>query len=138
MFQNLPDQIRYETKKRFWYDLNMVKSLQQLQDYYVNQGLAGERLREALENDQKYQRFLEERKSKLQAVNQIPEEDAKKYLFVTDKDYKTIGKIYELEKRSLSTADKGLVEFKRTQLELDWRSPILDKLDVLLGKYKEV
>ncbi|OGL38781.1 hypothetical protein A3J32_00655 [Candidatus Saccharibacteria bacterium RIFCSPLOWO2_02_FULL_46_7] len=73
MFQNLPDQIRYETKKRFWYDLNMVKSLQQLQDYYVNQGLAGERLREALENDQKYQRFLEERKSKLQAVNQIPE-----------------------------------------------------------------
>jgi len=37
---------------------------------------------------------------------------------------------------NLSAADKEILEFIRTQLELDWRSPILTKLDKLLKKYQ--
>lgn len=113
----------------------MAKSLQQVQDYYVNQGLNGDKLREALENDREYQKLLKERKSKLQVKNEVSLEEANQYVLVTDTDYVILGKIHQLEKQNLSATDIEFVWFIRTQLELDWRSPILVKLDELLSKY---
>ena len=36
----------------------MTKSLQQIEDYYLSQGLNGEDLRKALENDPEFQKML--------------------------------------------------------------------------------
>ncbi|MBI2589223.1 hypothetical protein HYW35_03440 [Candidatus Saccharibacteria bacterium] len=114
----------------------MSKSLQQVQNYYVNQGLSGDKLREALENDREYQKLLKERKSKLQASNEVSSEEANQYVLAADTDYEILSKIHQLEKQNLSATDKEFVRFIRTQLEFDWRSPILVKLDELLSKYK--
>lgn len=47
-----------------------------------------------------------------------------------------LGKIYQLEKKKLSAEDKKFVTFLCTQLERDWRAPIIQALDDLLSKYK--
>ena len=41
----------------------MAKTLQQIDDYYLSQGLKGEALRSALENDTEHQKLLKERKA---------------------------------------------------------------------------
>lgn len=60
--------------------------------------------------------------------------DGKKYLLPTDADVKILNKCNELEKLPLSKNDRELVEFIKTQLEKDWRTPLLNKLDFLLEK----
>jgi|SRR3989344_4603436 len=114
----------------------MGKSLQEIEDYYVNQGLVGAELRQAIENDGGYKELLARKKSKLKQRVHISDDEAKKYVLSTDADYEILAKIRELEMENLSAADKETVEFISTQLELDWRSPILAKLDKLLKKYK--
>ena len=114
----------------------MSKSLQEIEDYYVDQGLVGAELRQAIENDGTYKKLLARRKSKLKQRVHITNDEAKKYVLSTATDYKILTKIHELEMENLSAADKEIVEFIRTQLKLDWRSPILAKLDKLLKKYK--
>jgi len=61
----------------------------------------------------------------------------KKYLLPTDADVQILNKCTELEKLDLSRDDRELVEFIKTQLEKDWRTPLLNKLDVLLKKYRK-
>jgi hypothetical protein len=63
-------------------------------------------------------------------------EDKKKYLLLKDQDYEILEKIYKLEKKELSFEDKKMVKFLRTQLERDWRTPLVKFLDQLLKKYK--
>lgn len=66
----------------------------------------------------------------------ITARDKKRYVLSTDEDWEILGKIYQLEKKKLSTEDKKFVTFLRTQLERDWRTPILRALDDLLSKYE--
>ena len=61
----------------------------------------------------------------------------KKYLLPTDDDVKILNKCNELETLNLSKDDRELVEFIKTQLEKDWRTPLLEKLGTLLKKYKK-
>lgn len=63
------------------------------------------------------------------------EEEKKKYVLKTEQDYDILRKIKQLEKKKLSNADKELVTFLRTQLEEDWRTPMIKQLDELLKKY---
>lgn len=119
------------------YDLVMDNDLQRREDHYVNLGLTGDRLRHALENDKEYQVILKNRLEKLKQQAQVATEEVKRYVLSTDKDYIIIDKIHKLENQRLSDADKEIVELIRTQLELDWRSPIILRLDGLLDKYKK-
>ena len=66
----------------------------------------------------------------------VKPEDKKKYLLLEDQDYEILEKIYKLEKKQLSSEDKKLVKLLRTQLERDWRTPLVKFLDRLLKKYK--
>jgi hypothetical protein len=45
-----------------------------------------------------------------------------------------LSKIKELEKKNLDKKDKEIIELIRTQLKLDWRTPLIDYLDNLLIK----
>ncbi|MBI3335805.1 MAG: Type 1 glutamine amidotransferase-like domain-containing protein [Candidatus Portnoybacteria bacterium] len=66
----------------------------------------------------------------------ITTKDKKRYVLSTDEDWEILGKIYQLEKKKLSTEDKKFVTFIRTQLERDWRTPILQALENLLSRYE--
>ncbi|HCM51739.1 TPA: hypothetical protein DIS56_01245 [Candidatus Saccharibacteria bacterium] len=79
---------------------------------------------------------MTERKTRLKQRGHISDDEAKKYVLSTYTDYEILAKIHQLEKQNLSPGDKEFVEFIKTQLELDWRSPILAKLHELLDKYK--
>lgn len=73
-----------------------------------------------------------------EALNKIASpEEKKRYILSEEKDYMILEKIHELETKNLSTEDKKLVKFIRTQLEKEWRTPIIKFLDKLLGKYKK-
>ena len=67
----------------------------------------------------------------------IPDKDKKKYVLAERRDYIILDKIYQLEKKGLSKEDKKLVKFIRTQLERNWRRPIIKFLDQLLKKYRK-
>lgn len=113
------------------------KSLQEIEDFYVNQGLTGDELRKAIENDKNYQEILRERRARLTKKFEITKEEQEEYVLSTDQDYEILGKIHQLEKLPLSSGDKRLVNFIRTQLEADWRAPIFEVLNGLSKKYQK-
>lgn len=113
----------------------MAKSLQQIEDYYLSQGLKGEVLRKALENDREYQNLLKERKAVIRNKYGITEEEEEQYLLPNEEDYQILSIIKELESKNLSDSDKEIVEFIKSQLRIDWREPLLEKLKQLLQKY---
>ncbi len=60
--------------------------------------------------------------------------DKKKVVMDEPRDYQILEKIYQLEKRKLTRGQKELVVFLKTQLEDDWRAPLLEYLDKLLKR----
>lgn len=114
----------------------MKKSLQTIEDYYIRKGLRGDDLRRALELDSEYRKILAERKSRLSKKFKIPKRDLKRFLLSTDADYEILGKIYSLKQEKLTVQDKEAVELMESQLELDWRKPLMKKLSRLLKKYR--
>ncbi|OGE44517.1 hypothetical protein A3B45_05200 [Candidatus Daviesbacteria bacterium RIFCSPLOWO2_01_FULL_39_12] len=113
----------------------MAKSLQQIDDYYLSQGLKGEALRSALENDSEYQRLLKERKAVINNKYGITEEEEKEYLLPNEEDYEILSIVKTLKNENLSETDIEIVELIKTQLQDDWRGPLLEKLKKLLQKY---
>lgn len=113
----------------------MAKSLQQIEDYYLSQGLKGKALRNALENDTEFQKLLKQRGASIRNRYGITEEEEKEYLLPNEEDYKTLSIVKTLENKNLSDFDKEMVELVRTQLKADWRTPLIDKLEQLLQKY---
>lgn len=113
----------------------MTNSLQQIEDYYISQGLKGEALRTALENDARYQALLKERKAKIRNKYDITEEEEKEYLLPNEDDYKILSTVKELESKNLSDHDKEIVELIKTQLRDNWREPLFMKLKQLTEKY---
>ena len=109
-----------------------MNSLQKIQDFYESQGLKSGKLRKALEEDKEYQRILSERKASLRAKLKISKTEERKYVLSTDDDYEILSKIKQLEKSKLPKNDKEFVTFIKTQLEQDWRKPLLKRLNRLL------
>lgn len=64
--------------------------------------------------------------------------DSEKYVLKDPIDFVILSKIYELEAKNLTETDKIFITLIRTQLEHDWRTPLLSFLDELLKKYKDV
>ncbi len=62
--------------------------------------------------------------------------DKKRYALKEIRDYKILEKIYKLEKFKLTREDKKILNLIRTQLEHDWRKPLIKLLDELIKKYK--
>jgi len=67
----------------------------------------------------------------------LTKQEKRKYVLADKQDYEILAKIHQLEKLSLSTEDKEFINFIRTQLEKDWRTPILEILNKLLKKYQK-
>ena len=112
------------------------KTLQSIIDSYYERGLRGDELREALNKDLEYQHILSERKAKISKQFSILDEDLEKYVLSVDEDWEILSKIYELESKNLSAQDRELIKFIRSQLEHDWRKPLMEKLNNLLDHYR--
>lgn len=112
------------------------KSLQEIEDFYVDLGYSGDELRKVLEKDEEYQNLLKERKQKLTKLFKVTSAEKKKYVLSTDADFKILSKCKQLEKEKLTREDRILVNFIKTQLEDDWRKPLIKTLNHLLKKYK--
>lgn len=110
------------------------KSLQAISDYYSNKGLFGKKLQKALERDQEYQRILLTRRQKLKKRFALKKGEAEKYVLSTDEDYQILWLIHQLERKKLSPLERRLVEFARTQLEREWRKPLIKFLKDLLAE----
>jgi len=67
----------------------------------------------------------------------INKKDKKRYVLAEERDYIILGKIYQLEKCKLSLAEKKIINLVRTQLERDWRKPLIEFLDGMAKKYKK-
>jgi len=112
--------------------------LQQIEDFYKNQGYSGDKLRKILSKDQEWLKFLKEREKKLTKKISLTQLEKKKYVMSTDEDYKILGKIEQLEKLKLTKDEKFLVELIRTQLEHDWRKPLIRTVNKILRKHSKV
>ncbi len=113
----------------------MKKSLQETQDFYENLGYSGDRLRKALLKDKDYFTILNERKKKLAKEIGVTKSENRKYVLSTDLDYQILGKIKLLESKKLDKEDTLFVKFIRSQLEREWRKPLLKMLEKLQSKY---
>lgn len=65
----------------------------------------------------------------------IKEEDRKRYVLAEKRDFEILEKIYKLKEHDLSKEDKEIIELIRTQLEKDWRKPLMQFLNKLIKKY---
>jgi len=113
----------------------MKKSLQEIEDRYVSRGFRGAKLKAAIEKDEEYRLLLEERKKKIKKSIPVSEKDKKQYVLSTDSDMEILGKVYMLEKKKLSNGESKLLVLIKSQLKLDWRTPLIRQLDWLLKKY---
>lgn len=113
----------------------MTRTLTQIEDYYLNQRLKGETLRNALEADKEYQRLLKIRKSIVRNKYNVTEEEEKVYLLPNEDDYEILSIVKTLEGKNLADHDREIIELVRSQLTDDWREPLLKKLEQLLQKY---
>lgn len=114
----------------------MKTSLQQIEDDYINLGYRGKKLRQVLESDSEYQKLLRERKQKLTKAFETTKAETERYVLSTDADFEILAKCKQLEKLNLTDEDRELVELIKTQLEDDWRKPLVMSLNRLLEKYK--
>lgn len=78
--------------------------------------------------------MTEEERNKLRGKYGIKPEEEAGYVMADERDYAILAKIKELETKDLNEEDRKIVAFCRTQLEDDWRKPILEKLGELSGR----
>jgi len=113
------------------------QSLMEIEDFYIQRGYSGERLQKALKEDKEYQKLFMERKKKLSKQTKATFLEKKKYVLSTDTDFEILSKCKQLQKYKLMTTDKALVELIKSQLEDDWRKPLIQALNRLQRKYRK-
>ena len=86
------------------------KSLQQIEDFYIDLGCKGDKLRRALEKDKEYQNLLKERKRKLTKQFNATQAEKKKYVLSTNTDFEILAKCKKLEKLKLTKEDRFLIK----------------------------
>ncbi|MBI4020179.1 MAG: hypothetical protein HY367_02505 [Candidatus Aenigmarchaeota archaeon] len=116
----------------------MKKSLRQIEDRYVRKGFSGARLRRALEKDKEYANLLSRKRSRIPRKAKVSKADRKRYVLSTSKDHGILRMVCELENYELSDFDRDMIDLIRTQLEHDWRTPLMKLLQRLHKKYKSV
>ena len=113
----------------------MRKTMQQIEDGYTKLGFRGQKLRQALEIDKEYQGLLKQRKKRLTRYYKINDLEKTQYVLSTDTDFEILEKCKRLEKLNLDSKDRKLVKLIKTQLENDWRNPLVRTLNQLIEKY---
>ena len=61
--------------------------------------------------------------------------EKKKYVLSKEADFEILAKCKKLEKLKLLEKDRFLIKFIKTQLEADWRKPLLKELNHIYKKY---
>ena len=61
----------------------------------------------------------------------ITKKEKQHYLMPEKRDFKILTLIHELEETDLSDQEEFLISWTRTQLEKDWRDPLLNILKLL-------
>lgn len=117
--------------------MKKVNSLDDLVGFYIKLGYNGFELKKMLEKDNRYEILLRKRQKDLTKKFGIKKTEMKSYVLLTDKDVSILKICKDLEKLKLSKEDKALVKLIKTQLEEDWRKPLINRLDLLLRKYKK-
>jgi len=63
--------------------------------------------------------------------------EKRKYLLKEKNDLVMLSKIKKLEKYQLNEKDKEIIKLIRTQLEKEWRIPLIRYLNKLSNRYKK-
>src|SRR3989338_10907916 len=111
-----------------------IRSLDDLVGFYVKLGYAGFNLKNMLEKDKRYSRLLRGRKEDLTKMG-ISGSEQKKYVLLTDRDIEMLRRCNALQKIA-KKEDVQTVKLIKSQLEDDWRVPLLSELKRLERKYK--
>lgn len=111
------------------------KSLQKIEDSYINKGYKGYDLRKILEKDNEYKNLLKKKKEKLTKKFKVSISEDKKYVLSTDIDFEILKKCKKIEKLELTKQDRLLIRLIKSQLKDDWRSPLLKILNKIVRKY---
>ncbi len=112
------------------------RSVQSIEDFYMNLGHKGEKLRKALESDKELKKILALKKATLSKTVKATKSEKKKYVLATDEDFDILKKCKRLQKKRLSPVDKTIVRLILTQLKPEWRKDLIKELDTLIRKYK--
>ena len=108
--------------------------MQDIGDEYYNKGLRGKELKNALSKDKEFKEVLKERLEKRTRSIKLLLGEKEKYYLPIDKDIEILSKIHEIEKwDNLSEEERMIVTFVRTQLQTDWREPLVVILNELLN-----
>lgn len=79
--------------------------------------------------------MTDEEKNKLFKDFDITEEEKRRYVFDELRDFQILDLCRKLEKLDLSSSDRKAVEMAKSQIEDDWRTPLLTYLQKLLTEY---
>lgn len=112
-----------------------MKSLQEIEDFYMARGYTGAALRQVLMRDTRYQKMVKERKRKLTRQFRLTQFERKKYLLSTDADFDILAGCRQLERLKPAPEDRRLVRLIKAQLEHEWRKSLLKALASLRLKY---
>ncbi len=77
-----------------------------------------------------------ERKKKLKKSFKLTKSEKEKYALSLDKDWEILKACKGLEKKKLNSEDKKMVSLIRSQLEVEWRKPLIRELTRLSKKYR--
>ncbi|MDD5032315.1 MAG: hypothetical protein PHR36_04740 [Patescibacteria group bacterium] len=114
-----------------------IGSVQAIEDFYLNLGYRGDNLRKALLKDKEYQGLLRGKKATLTTQTKVSLADKKKYVLATDADFEIVDKCRRLEILKPADDDRLLINLIKSQLEVEWRPPLIEALNKLLRKYQK-
>lgn len=114
------------------------KSLQEIEDFYKNQGYKGDKLRKILAKDKEWIKLYKERQKRLTKSFPLTKTEQRNYVMSTNEDYEILRKVKQLEKLKLTKEEKFLVWLIKTQLEFEWRKYLIQALNKILRKYSKV
>ena len=112
-----------------------MESLQEIEDFYKNQGYRGNDLRKILAKDKEWIKLYKERQKNLTRRFPLTKIEQRKYVMSTNEDYGILKTVKQLEKLKLTKDEKSLIWLIKTQLEFDWRKYLIQTLNQLIKKH---
>lgn len=115
----------------------MKKSLDSIAEFYIQRGYTGQRLRQVLEKDREYKKLVREKRKSISEKTNVSKKEKARYVLAIDEDFEILERCKLLLKKRLNKEDRELVTLVKTQLEDDWRKPLIKKLNELSKKYEK-
>ena len=112
----------------------MPMTLSSIQDAYYRKGYRGARLRAALARNPAYRRLVTVLRTE-SGARSASRRELGRYVLSEAQDMDILQLVKRLERRHLSASERAILRLIRTQLEADWRTPLLRFLRTLDRKY---